>query len=74
VQFATESTTSGDYGYAAVIQSRSDPKYGSAPIDTIGTLSAKLDGGPFYLEGAQDAGWFVYLNGTASCYTKSGTP
>jgi hypothetical protein len=74
VTFATQDTSSGARAYVEVIQSRSDPQYGSTPIATIGTFHAKLDGGPFYLESSETNGDDVYENGSASCYTPSGQP
>lgn len=52
-----------------MVQSRTDPQFGSTPINSLGKLSAHLDGGPFYLETAESAGWTVCMNGHASCYT-----
>lgn len=72
LQFGTDDTASGAEAYIEVIQSRSDPQYGSVAIDSIGNFSPKLDGGPFYLEVSETNGNETYVNGHASCYTSSG--
>ena len=74
VEFGTDDTTSGAHAYVEMIQSRTDPQYGSTPIATIEKFSPTLDGGPFYLEVSETGGYTVYLNGPATCYTASGLP
>jgi hypothetical protein len=74
LQFGTDDTTSGAEAYIEVIQTSSDPEYGSTPISTIGTFTGGLDGGPFYLEVSETNEYLTYVNGTANCYTLSGLP
>jgi hypothetical protein len=74
VRFGTSDTTTGDYAYLEVIQERSDPQYGKAPVDTIGKFHATLDGGPFYLEDSETADNPDYMTGSANCYTLTGLP
>jgi len=75
LQFAAAyDTNTSDSAYVEVIQSKTDPQYGSTLVGTIGSFRASLDGGPFYLETAETVDADVVMNGTASCYTPSGTP
>jgi hypothetical protein len=63
--------------YIQIIQSATDPQQSSTPNGTLGTLVAKLDGGPFFLDSSADsntADQFIYFNGSARCYTDTGHP
>lgn len=72
IQFGTNDSTSGAVAYAEVVQSSTDPQTRSVAAGAIATLSAKLDGGPFYVDVSETDDESVYVNGYASCYTPSG--
>jgi hypothetical protein len=72
IQFGTNDSGSGALAYAEIVQSSTDPQTRSVAAGTIGTLSAKLDGGPFYVDLSETNDDSVYVNGYASCYTPSG--
>lgn len=67
------SEPSEDTTYVKLVQSASDPQYASTPPNTIGTLSASLDGGSWILSAQTTNGHEVYYAGSASCYSHDGT-
>lgn len=57
-----------------VLQSASDPEYGSTPVDVIGSHTFALDGGSWILNAKTTLySSEIYLNGAASCYTAEGS-
>jgi hypothetical protein len=72
IRWAAFDTTSGDASYTKILQSSSDPRKASTPSNTIGTITARLDGGPLIVDGATTDGNDMFLNGSARCYTTSG--
>jgi len=72
--FGTTDTVSGDNAYAQVVQSHVRPVTNSAPIDTLGMLKAKLNGGALIVNVTETNGSAIYLNGSATCYTSNGLP
>lgn len=72
--FGTTDTTSGDKAYTELVQSHASPQEASAPIDTLGRLKGKLNGGPLIVNVSETNGSQVFLNGSATCYTSSGLP
>lgn len=69
MNFATASPN--ETAYLQLIQSHSQPKTASA-YNSIGTLKANLDGGPFELQGDSSDGSQVVVNGYAICKSPSG--
>jgi hypothetical protein len=69
--FALSSTNAqvNEIAYIQIIQTTLDPAMGSTPVGTVGTLTATLDGGPFYIENASTNGDGVYYNGSAICWS-----
>jgi hypothetical protein len=75
VNWGDANTNTSERSYVKIIQSATDPQKSSTPNGTLGKLVAKLDGGPFFLDDSSDSGSdFVYLNGSALCYTGTGQP
>lgn len=70
MQFATEGSSST--AYLQVVQTNLQPVTATAPKGTIGTLTAKLDGGPFKLQADSSDGSQVFVNGYAICTSSSG--
>jgi hypothetical protein len=79
LQFAPYNTSqSGSYEtYVQFIQSASDPETASTGPNTIGTITATLDGGPWILNLSHGinnyTGGAVYFNGSFNCYSTTGS-
>jgi hypothetical protein len=73
LQFA-QRTSDGSYDtYVQFIQSATDPEAMTTGPNTIGVITATLDGGPWILNVAGDDGPDdVKLNGTFDCYSTTG--
>jgi hypothetical protein len=69
MQFATEDSSST--AYLQVVQTTLRPVTSTAQKGTIGTLTAKLDGGPFELQADSSDGSQVFVNGYAICTSPS---
>lgn len=69
MQLATNDSSST--AYLQVVQSTLQPVTASAPGGEIGTLTAKLDSGPFELQADSSDGSQVFVNGYAICKTPS---
>jgi hypothetical protein len=60
-----------DSSWVEVVQSKTPKKISGVGPDTIGSMSAQLDGGPWIIEVSSMS--MVDLNGSFSCYTASGS-
>jgi hypothetical protein len=73
VEFASNDGSSiTGVSYAEILQASADAETATTPAQTIGTLRASLNGGPWYLNTSNDNGDGVAVNGTFSCYTPTG--
>jgi hypothetical protein len=72
MQYATQN--SGEEEYIQLVQSKGPAQSGQGPGNQVNTFKASMDGGPFILEAADDTGDWLYLNGSANCYTNNGKP
>ena len=67
--------TPQDLVYIKLVQSTNAPVVASTPFNTVGTVTAPLDGGPLYVETSSTTDYFyldTYFTGTAQCSTASG--
>jgi hypothetical protein len=71
LNFAPTSSIVDTVAYLQVIQSRFKPVTASAR-DSIGTLTVKLDGGPFEIQADSTDGSEVVVNGYGICNSSSG--
>lgn len=62
----------GETADIQIIQVTTAPEVASTTQGTAGTLTATLDGGPFYIQNSATSGDNVFYNGTASCWSDSG--
>ncbi len=72
LRFANDASPDTATSYLKIVQSRTDPQYAQTGPGTVGSFSAHLDGGPFYIDAAGSNGYGSYLAGSASCYTMDG--
>lgn len=67
-----QQASAGDVAFAEVVQTKSDLQSASAPLGTVGTLNASLDGGPFNINNSATNGDEVYWAGSAMCWSATG--
>lgn len=72
VQFINAQQGYGERTYLKLQQAYSDPVVRSVGDGAISTLSAYLDGGPFYVDASNTDGDDIQLAGSLSCYTAYG--
>lgn len=73
LNFAVPSTKAGDASIH-VVQTNTPEAVAVTPLNTVGSLTVALDGGPFYVEATATVDISVYLNGHATCTTFNGLP
>jgi hypothetical protein len=68
----SNNSQTGEVAYVQILQRTLDPQHASAPQGRLGSLVARLDRGPWYLQNSTTDGDLVYYNGSASCWSADG--
>jgi hypothetical protein len=64
--------SSGDTSYVRVLQGSADPVSSQVNTGNIGSLTAHLDGGAFYLDTSAANDHYIDMTGSASCWSANG--